>query len=203
MLPAPIRVGVSTTDGSSLAGVTVTFSVVGGGGLVQVGSSNFAARKTTATDENGFADVNWLLGSSLGTQFVEVYSGTLNDPLTFVADAMADPNTLPLNLAQVIPLNNTADVSVTTALQLTFSRAVDRATVDPTTLFLSVSGDPNPVLRPMALPTATARSHSRRSCHWIRRPPTWWRRRPACRISPAATSPTRARAISPRRRRRC
>jgi len=55
-----------------------------------------------ATDDDGVASVDFVLGPALGSQFVEVTAqGLAGSPLTFIANAEEDPSTLPLRVAQV------------------------------------------------------------------------------------------------------
>jgi YVTN family beta-propeller protein len=145
-LPAPLRVGVSTTSGQSLAGVPIAFEVTGGDGAFDVGLSSLVTNVVVATDAGGFAEVDFVLGSTLGSHDVEARAeGLTGSPQTFVLNAQQDPATLPLQLAQVVPLNSTPNVSVTTAIQATFSRAVDQATIADTTLYLHEQGDMTPI----------------------------------------------------------
>jgi len=145
-LPAPLRVQVSTTSGQSLAGVPITFQVANGGGGFDTGLNGLVTNVVVATQGDGTAEVDFVLGPALGSQDVEVIAGGLaGSPLTFISNALQNPATLPLQVAQVIPLNNTPDVSVTTAIQATFSRAVDPTTIADTTLYVHLSGEPAPV----------------------------------------------------------
>ncbi len=145
-LPAPLRVQVSTTSGQSLAGVPITFEVTGGDGAFDVGLTNLVTNVVVATDQDGYAEVDYVLGTTLGSHDVEARAeGLTGSPLTFVLNAVQDPATLPLQLAQVLPLNSTPNVSVTTAIQATFSRAVDLATIADTTLYLHEQGDMTPI----------------------------------------------------------
>jgi YVTN family beta-propeller protein len=135
LLPAPIRVQVGTTAaGRQLDGIPVTFEALNNGALLT--GDGFKAKTIVATDVDGFAEIQWRLGD-LGANSVRVTAtGLTGQPFNFTATANPDPSTLPLSLAEVIPLNNTPDVSPTTALLATFSRAVDPTTIGAATLYL-------------------------------------------------------------------
>jgi hypothetical protein len=83
--PVPVRPAVQVTDsaGAPVAGVTVTFSVTGGGGSVQ-GS-------TQSTGSDGIARVGrWTLGGAPGTNTLEARSGSLaGSPVLFTAEGTA------------------------------------------------------------------------------------------------------------------
>ena len=92
-LAAPFVVSVLDQDGSSLAGVTVSFSVTAGGGMLSsttdanpctVASSTSST--TATTDANGHAATRLTLGSDLGTNTVEATVEGL-EPVTFTATA--------------------------------------------------------------------------------------------------------------------
>ncbi|MDH3196994.1 MAG: Ig-like domain-containing protein [Candidatus Krumholzibacteria bacterium] len=147
VLPAPLRVQISSSSGQSLAGVTVQFEVTTGGGVLGTTSVNpSASQLVRATDANGFAEVWMRMGATPGSQFVQASAaGLIGSPQTFSLWANENPETLPLNLVQVIPLNSTANVSLTTAVQATFSRAVKRTSISSTSLYLHAQGNPTPV----------------------------------------------------------
>ena len=92
-LAAPFVVSVLDQDGSSLTGVTVSFSVTAGGGMLSsttdanpctVASSTSST--TATTDANGRAATRLTLGSDLGTNTVEATVEGL-EPVTFTATA--------------------------------------------------------------------------------------------------------------------
>ena len=92
-LAAPFVVSVLDQDGSSLAGVTVSFSVTAGGGMLSsttdanpctVASSTSSA--TATTDANGRAATRLTLGSDAGTNTVSATVEGL-EPVTFTATA--------------------------------------------------------------------------------------------------------------------
>lgn len=139
-LPAHIRAR-TIGEGLSLPGLTMTFRVTsGGGGFVT--PNNVVDEINVATDTQGFADVRWQLGPGLGRQAIQVIAeGIDRSPVEVVATAGQDPNALPLTIAEVLPLNNSSNVSGTTAVLTTFSRAVDPASIAPGSLFIEVTAD--------------------------------------------------------------
>jgi len=140
-LAAPIRVRVFDVAGNARAGVTLSFHVDPGSGSFTAGAFQLQTI-STATDTSGFAEATWVLGPSVGTQTATVTgAGLIGSPLTFTANATADPDTLPLSLAEMLPLDGSGNVSVTTTLRLTFSRGVDVFTVDPGTVGLRRAAD--------------------------------------------------------------
>lgn len=79
-LAAPLVVQVNDQLGSPVPGRTVEFVVTAGGGSATPGS--------VATGVDGRAQTVWTLGSSLGSQTLEVRSGTLTgSPIAFSATA--------------------------------------------------------------------------------------------------------------------
>jgi hypothetical protein len=79
----PPSVLVKDQSGSPLAGATVTFSVVSGGGLVST--------PTVTTDANGVATVGtWTLGQTAGSNTLSASSGSAT-PITFTATGSAGP----------------------------------------------------------------------------------------------------------------
>jgi DNA-binding beta-propeller fold protein YncE len=89
------------------------------------------------TSAGGYAEVNWKLGSTLGTQTVTAsVLGVTGSPATFTAEAVADPNSLALELVDLMPADGASDVAVTTTILATFSRAVDPATITTTSFYL-------------------------------------------------------------------
>jgi len=146
LLPAPLRVQVSTMSGLSVAGVSVRFrSITPGGGNFAVGDV-FIPEVVVATDDDGVASVDFVLGPALGSQFVEVTAqGLAGSPLTFLSNAEENPSTLPLRVAQVLPFGGATNVSVTTALQVTFSRAVDALSIGGSSLYVHEQGNSTPL----------------------------------------------------------
>ncbi len=136
-LPSPLRVQVtSTVPGADMSGVTVSFNVTSGGGSI-VTSGGPVTNAIVTTDPDGFAQVFWELGSVLGAQSVSVQGpGLTGANLVFEANANADPSTLPLSLGQIVPLPSSTDISPTTVLLATFSRAVDPATITDSSFYL-------------------------------------------------------------------
>ena len=136
-LPAPLRVRVTTTvPDRVLSGIPVTFTVTAGGGSL-VTSAGPVQQAIVATDASGYAQISWKLGAALGPQNVSVLApGLSGSPFPMQANANADPSTLPLALAQIIPLDNSTDISTTTALLATFSRAIDPTTITGASFYL-------------------------------------------------------------------
>ncbi len=135
-LGAPLRVQVTATNGDPVQGVSVTFNVTAGGGVL---AGTGTATQTVLTGADGLAEVVWVLGSAVGPgshTVVATAAGLSGAPLPFTADGVDDPNLLPLVVSDVTPLDGTASVSITTATQTTFSRAVDPASVTSATFFL-------------------------------------------------------------------
>ena len=139
-LASSLRVRVVDLDGNPSVGTAVTFEVTNGGGSVSTGSSPVPATNLTlATDEYGYAQVNWALGPALGGQQVSASShGAAGSPFTFNATAIENPELLPLELVHNLfsPAEGTVDVSITTAILATFSRPLDTGTIHPDSYFL-------------------------------------------------------------------
>ncbi len=94
------------------------------------------------TNSSGYAEVSWTLGSTVGAQSVTATAqGLVGSPLTFTADGVVDPQTLPLQLVDVQPADGASGVAVTTTVALTFSRGVATATIDTHTVYLHKTGD--------------------------------------------------------------
>ncbi len=140
-LSAPLRVRVmgAQFEGQPLqpvAGIPVTFQAGPGSGVFPA-DGGYLNPVVVSSDEQGFVEVQWRLGTAVGAQTVTVSAeGLLNSGFNFSATAAADPSTLPLTLAEVLPLNNTANTSITTAALVTFSRAVEVASISATSLFI-------------------------------------------------------------------
>jgi hypothetical protein len=83
-----IQPAVLVKDGASnpLPGIDVTFSVTGGGGTVDGGASS-----TVATDADGVARVDWVLGGSPAANTLDADvagTGITGDPATFTASGV-------------------------------------------------------------------------------------------------------------------
>ncbi|MDH4038012.1 MAG: beta-propeller fold lactonase family protein [Candidatus Krumholzibacteria bacterium] len=140
VLPAPIR-ATTYGEGPSLPGLTITFRAGPGNGLF-VTPDGLVDEINVATDAAGLAEVQWQLGPNVGTQTIQVIAeGIDQSPRTVSATATVDPATLPLALAEVLPLNLSSNVSTTTAVLATFSRAVDPATIGASSLFVRLAAD--------------------------------------------------------------
>ena len=150
-LAAPIRVRVIeplfAPPAVGVEGIPVRFVAQPGNGLFKIPCDQpsgfcYVDQLVVATDANGFAEATWALGANTGPQTVEALTdGIPGSPVIFSATAVADPSTLPLTVAEVIPLDNSPDVSVSTSALVTFSRGVDPATIDATSLFIQSVAD--------------------------------------------------------------
>ncbi len=135
-LPAPARVQLTSSSGGSVEGVPVVFTVTGGGGEILTAGGPVAS-VVVAADEQGFAQVDWKLGAALGDQTLNANAFVIGRAgATFHANAGDDPTTLPLSLAEVVPLNGSSDISPSTALLATFSRPIDPATISSASFYL-------------------------------------------------------------------
>ncbi len=76
-LPKPFVVEVQDANGSPLTGISVTFTVVAGGGTLSVTNA--------MTDEYGRAQSTLSLGPNLGTNTVSVSAVGIESPVTFYA----------------------------------------------------------------------------------------------------------------------
>ena len=90
-LSQPFVVEVQDENGSALAGVSVKFAVIAGGGTLST--------TITRTDENGRAESTLTLGPNLGTNTVQVSATEIVVPATFyaVSDTEAPPITADVN----------------------------------------------------------------------------------------------------------
>jgi len=142
-LPAPMRVRVSTSGSLPVEGVPVTFTVTSGTGHL---TGSGTTTMTVATGEDGLAAATLVLGPETGMQQVSVTSpGLTGSPVPFTAIALIDPETLPLRFVDIVPVDSTGNVALTSAMRLTFSRPVDPATVDSITCYLLEDGATAPV----------------------------------------------------------
>jgi YVTN family beta-propeller protein len=152
LLTAPLRIAVGghINQGENFIpvvspGIPVTFRVTSGGGVLRVGDTESDV-VVVSSDLQGFAQILWRLGPSTGTQTVAATSSNLfGSPTVFTATASPDPDALPLSISEVLPINNTNNVSVTTAVLATFSRAVSPSSIAPGSFYLErVGGSPIP-----------------------------------------------------------
>ena len=140
VLPAAIR-ATTYGEGPSLPGLTITFRSTPGNGFF-VTPDGLVNEINVATDADGLAEVQWQLGATVGLQTIQVIAeGISQSPVTVSAMASVDPETLPLSIAEVLPLNGTPNVSTTTAVLATFSRAVDPASIGASSLFVRLAAD--------------------------------------------------------------
>jgi YVTN family beta-propeller protein len=142
VLPVPLRVRVTDFEpGAPVPGVSLVFKIISGGGKLQVGQT-LVDEVVVATDLAGYAEVNWRLGSQIGTQQVQcIGNGMLGNPQNFIANASPDPESLPLTIAEVLPIDGSTGVSASTALLATFNKAIDPASIGSASLFLEVDAD--------------------------------------------------------------
>jgi YVTN family beta-propeller protein len=140
LLPAPLQVYVANAQGYPVEGVPLTFNAEDGyfiGGYTT---------QVVATDANGYASVEWVLGDSEYIQLANVQAeGLVPSIETFEANGVADPGTLPLSVAQVLPFPFQNGVSITTGVQVTFNRPVDPSSVTSSTFFVHTGGVATPV----------------------------------------------------------
>ncbi len=143
VLAAPLRVKAIDGNSDPASGIAVTFVVTGGGGsFVSTGTD----LRTVSTDAAGYASVSWQLGPDIGAQQVEASAvGLAGSPILFGAEAIQDPDELPLMISTLTPVDGADEVSVTTAVKAVFSRAIEVSSVSETTIFLHVLGDPTPL----------------------------------------------------------
>jgi hypothetical protein len=91
-LPAPLRVKVTDANGTEVPGVSVTWSVLTGGGAVSPTSS--------VTDETGVAATQLTLGPAEGEQTVQAEApGLAGSPVVFTETAVTGSNAVVLQVA--------------------------------------------------------------------------------------------------------
>lgn len=83
VLPELLTVKATNFVGDPVAGVTVEWFAVSGGGRVSNG--------TTSTDVNGLAQVTWVLGPIAGPQSVQAVTSLTGSPVPFAATARTGP----------------------------------------------------------------------------------------------------------------
>lgn len=83
LLSDPLTVKVTNFVGDPVTGATVQWYAVSGGGSVSTG--------TTTTDENGLAQVSWVLGPVAGSQKVQAVASLNGSPVSFAATARTGP----------------------------------------------------------------------------------------------------------------
>ena len=106
VLPAPVSVQVQDLGGNGVAGTTVMFAVVTGGGSISVTSA--------VTNASGIASTVWTLGATPGAQSISATSvGLAGSPATINATATV---TLPHFIVTTQPgVTQTAGVNITPA----------------------------------------------------------------------------------------
>ena len=83
-LAMPLVVEVRDQNGEAITGISVTFAIATGGGVLSV--------ETTTTDSSGQASSVLTLGNDLGTNSVAVTVIGIEQPVTFVVEAVATPD---------------------------------------------------------------------------------------------------------------
>jgi YVTN family beta-propeller protein len=145
-LPAPIVLRANAGPAGPSAGAVAQVRINAGGGTL----GNGLDYQWIAADENGEVAVHWTLGPVADTGVPQnaltvSWNNGFSSADGITATSVADPNTLPLSQVQVLPVADAADVSLTTTVQVVFSRAVDPLTVDASSLILRKQGDGTPV----------------------------------------------------------
>lgn len=108
LLPQPLRVRVTASDGLGVRGITVTFAAVTGGGSV--------AAATVVTDTGGYAQTTATLGGVLGANAFQASAPGLT-PVSFAATAVSGTAT---QLAFTVqPAAATAGLALTPAVEVT------------------------------------------------------------------------------------
>lgn len=145
-LPAPIRVRLVWGDFQPRPNSSLFVRVKEGTGVLGNGQSE----QYFVTDSNGEFVVRWTLGPELTpnpapapgneVQQLEIVNEVL-DTITVGATVLPDPGSVPLRIAQVLPLNQSTGIGVSTSVALSFSRPVDPATIGSSTFALQKQGD--------------------------------------------------------------
>lgn len=112
-VPVPPQVLVMGTNNAPLAGVTVTFSVTGGGSV---------SSKTAVTDSQGHASTNWTVGSTVGINTLTASVPQLA-PAAFTATAARSSKDVTVKVASpssTVPVGDATTVfaSITSTYQL-------------------------------------------------------------------------------------
>ena len=141
-LPTPLVVKATTPSGAPIAGLTVNFVVVSGGGTMFGGSAS--------TDNDGNAADYWTLGTSTAEdQRVEVRAVFSNGEKqvfgVFTATALAGPVSASNSTIDASPLTiaEESPATITVTVQDAYGNPVGAATV-----LLSVSGSGNTITQP-------------------------------------------------------
>ncbi|RKZ15976.1 hypothetical protein DRQ53_07615, partial [bacterium] len=130
-LPAPLVYNVLAATDQPTAGAVAEVEITGGGGTL----GNGLSYQWVTVDANGRLTVDWTMGP-LPDSGVPANKLTIsfNDGTTLADNipipSVLDPDTQPLAQIQVLPVDLSADVSLTSTVQVSFSRGVDRATID-------------------------------------------------------------------------
>jgi len=144
-LAAPLVFAADDGEGSTTgAGAVAEVRITGGGGSL----GNGRDYQWVTSDADGLFRVNWTMGPEVDIDPANPANRinfSMNDGFS-VADnigivSVENPDNLPLSQIQVLPFDASTDVSLTSTVQTTFSRAVDTVSVDPTSLILRRQGD--------------------------------------------------------------
>ena len=138
-LPAPVRAVVigETGDASDLV---IEVQVISGGGTLEGG----VTERFYVTDEFSRISIEWTLGPDPGENRITV-SPPFGTPFVVTANGVVAPESIPLQLVQVLPLPGSTGVKATSSAQVVFSRAVDRTTVTTSSVVLRETATGNPV----------------------------------------------------------
>lgn len=147
-----LRVQVTGADGSGVSGETVTWSVASGGGSLSASS--------TTTDGSGYAQVNWTLGTTAGTQAA---SATVSGAGSVGFSATAEPGSV--SNVEVSPASLSLEIGTVAQLEATATdqhgntvtdASAQWASSDTTIATVSAEGAVEAVAEGSATVTATA-----------------------------------------------
>ena len=134
-----------------VAGVSVTFTVTGGGG-----STSPASPATIATNTSGIAAVtSWTLGTTVGANTLQAAStGLAGSPLTFTATATVGGVSAALSSVSAAPGTIAASAGGTTSTVTVTARDQFGNAIAGATVVLAATGTGNTVTQPVATTTA-------------------------------------------------
>lgn len=142
-LAAPVVFAVTDGEGRPAAGAVAEVFADGGGAL-----GNGRPYQWLTTSSDGLIAIDWTMGpavdgdpgSPANNLRVTLNGGAiLADPIDVLA--VDDPTTVPLRVAELRPAEDAVDVSVSTTLQVRFSRAIEPATARGSEYFLRRQDD--------------------------------------------------------------
>ncbi len=142
-LALPLCVKVVDGSANPVQGIPVMFDVKTGAGVFPATNSS---TQVVATDAKGIARAMLQLGDTAGDSANSVEAkarGLAGSPVTFYANAILDPLTQPLTFLTITPSDGTSNVDILTAIQMTFNRGVDPASVNNSTFYLHKSTEPS------------------------------------------------------------